>query len=121
MDALHFDSDERDEPSQRFLSEQQYLGLPRKQSRLDERQRSEVYCLYQAYEKLKKAENLCDEMDLIYNLAGRVFKLLEESATPLTPRPLFELDCIFVDEVQDFTQAELFLLTKLARDPDNCK
>ena len=28
-------------------------------------------------------------------------------------------DSCFVDEVQDFTQAELFLLAKLSRDPNN--
>jgi hypothetical protein len=32
---------------------------------------------------------------------------------------LLPIDALYVDEVQDFTQAELYLLTKLSRDPNN--
>lgn len=121
LEALQLDSDERDDPSHRFLSEAQYLALGKKQSRLDESQRKEVYHFYVKYEKLKRAENRYDEMDLVYNLVGRVNKLQDNTSKEFANSPLFDIDCIFVDEVQDFTIAELFLLTKLSRDPDNCK
>jgi hypothetical protein len=121
LEALHLDSGERDDPMHRFLSEVEYLSLGKKQSRLDEGQRKEVYHFYLKYEKLKKVENRYDEMDLIYNLVGRVAKMQDDSFTEITTCPLFHIDCVFVDEVQDFTIAELYLLTKLSRDPDNCK
>ena len=121
LQALQLDNEERDDPANRFLSEAQYLALPKKQSRLDESQRKEVYPIYQAYENLKRKDNLYDEMDFVYNLVGRAARMRADALSEFTKSPLFEIDCIFVDEVQDFTVAELFLLTKLARDPNNCK
>ena len=32
---------------------------------------------------------------------------------------LLPIDSLFVDEVQDYTQAELYVLAKLCRDPNN--
>lgn len=67
--ALHIDNEDRLLPQNRYLTLQEYLSLPRKQSRMDESQRREVYQLYQNYEKLKKEYNYYDECDLVYNVS----------------------------------------------------
>jgi superfamily I DNA/RNA helicase len=92
------------------LSLDEYLTIPRKQSRMDEAQRREVYGIFQAYEKLKTESFYYDECDLIYNIAGRISSLDRNS---------IEIDSLFIDEVQDFTQAEIYILVKLCRNPNN--
>lgn len=121
LEALNLDCNERDDSRHRFLSENEYISLGKKQSRLDEAQRKEVYHIYLKYEKLKMVENRYDEMDLVHNLVGRVVKMQNDSLKEIATCPLFDIDCVFVDEVQDFTIAELYLITKLSRDPDNCE
>ena len=147
--ALHVDKakEDRNVPSNRFLSLEEYLALPRKQSRMDETQRREIYELFLSYEKLKREGNYYDEMDLVYNLAGRItlvdHSYLEKKAAAAEEFDLLPIDSLFVDEVQvrafadndlclhsdaidcrrtppqDFTQAELYVLTKLCQDPNN--
>ncbi|EJK77940.1 hypothetical protein THAOC_00191 [Thalassiosira oceanica] len=123
--ALHVDkaNEDRKVPSNRFLSLEEYLALPRKQSRMDETQRREIYDLFLSYEKLKREGNYYDEMDLVYNLAGRItlvdHSYLEKKAAAAEEFDLLPIDSLFVDEVQDFTQAELYVLTKLCQDPNN--
>lgn len=80
---------------------------------MDEAQRREVYSLFCSYEKLKRDLVYYDECDLVYNIAGRI-SLLTAGNTNLLP-----IDSLFVDEVQDFTQAELYIMTKLCRDPNS--
>ena len=108
--ALQIDRNERSLPQNRFLSLDEYLTIPRKQSRMDEAQRREVYGIFQAYEKLKAESFYYDECDLIYNIAGRISSLDRNS---------IEIDSLFIDEVQDFTQAEIYILVKLCRNPNN--
>jgi superfamily I DNA/RNA helicase len=114
--ALHLQDRDRN----RFLSLSEYLALPRKQSRIDETQRRLVYDLYRAYEKLKKTDNYYDEMDIVYNLAGRI-PAGRQAARKANEKihGLLPVDAVFIDEVQDFTQGELYLLTKLCSDPNN--
>ncbi|KAL7553044.1 hypothetical protein ACHAWF_016289 [Thalassiosira exigua] len=115
--ALHVDQDDRSLPQNRFLSLGEYLGLPRKQSRMDESQRREVYDLYVRYEKLKREGFHYDECDLVYNIAGRI-SLLDSDYADMNPASILPVDSLFVDEVQDFTQAELYVLAKLCRNPN---
>ena len=104
--ALHVDktTEDRIKPSNRFLSLEEYLALPRKQSRMDETQRREVYDLFLSYEKLKREGNKYDEMDLVYNLAGRIalvdHSYLESKAAAAEEFDLLPIDSLFVDEVQ---------------------
>lgn len=114
--SLHLAQDDRMNPSKRFLGREEYLALPRKQSRLSLAQRGIVFSLYESYERLKKLQNFYDEMDIVYNLAGRVgsFDSKKKSLGNIIP-----VDTIFVDEVQDFTQVELYLLTQLCGNPNN--
>ena len=119
--ALRIKDTDRSVQQNRFLSLPAYLSLPRKQSRLNETQRRDVYRLYLCYEKLKKERFFFDESDLVYNLAGRVsqFACIGKSDGLKGNQGLLPTDAVFVDEVQDFTQAELYLLTKLNTDPNN--
>lgn len=73
------------------------------------------------YESLKKEGNYYDEADLVYNIAGRVAALDRGTMEKMVAAGsgLLPIDSLFVDEVQDFTQAELFILAKLCRDPNN--
>eukprot|EP00980_Cylindrotheca_fusiformis_P007733 scaffold1639_cov107-Cylindrotheca_fusiformis.AAC.3 len=112
--ALNLGNEHRS-TSNRFLSLDEYLSLPRKQSRINQRLRNEVYELYLKYEKLK-ARKYYDEMDVVHNLANRIPPRAELLARA---RHLFPVDAVFVDEVQDFTQSELFLVAKLCNDPNS--
>ena len=97
---------------QPFLSRDEYLALPKKQSRLDGASRNVVYKLYQRYEKIKKQENCFDLMDLVHSVASRI-PAFQESDVYHEKSYFLPVDSVFVDEVQDFTQAELFILAKL--------
>ena len=120
VQALKLDDPDREMSTRRFLSHDEYMNLPRKQSRLNNEQRQTVYELYKNYEEVKRKNNLYDAMDIVYNIAGRVNDLLSsgKSLTSST-RGIFPIDALFVDEVQDFTMAELYLLVKLSKDPNN--
>ena len=120
--ALKVNDIERESPMHRFLSLQEYLALPRKQSRLNQEQRRIVYALYLMYEKVKKEKNYYDSMDIVYNLAGRMTRYLSSVTTAKVDasyQHLLPFDSLYIDEVQDFTMSELYLLTKLSRDPNN--
>ena len=120
--ALHISAEEQqqdDGPKSRFLSLEEYLALPKKQSRMDEGQRREVYSLYLNYEKLKKEGSYYDECDLVLNVASRISGVDINKLAAIGGSNLLPIDSLFVDEVQDFTQAELFILANLCRDPNN--
>eukprot|EP00978_Attheya_sp_CCMP212_P044437 scaffold310376_cov33-Attheya_sp.AAC.1 len=118
--CIGIESNSRQKDVTRFLSRDDYLALPRKQSRLNESQRQVVYDLYVWYEKLKKDANMYDEMDLVHHLAGRLKYFIELDQSAQTRKEgLLPVNTVFVDEVQDFTQAELYLLTQLCSDPNN--
>lgn len=97
----------------------QLLPPARKQSRMDESQRREVYDLYLSYEKVKRDGHYYDECDLVYSIAGRISLVDNEKFENMKKLGVLPIDSLFVDEVQDFTQAELYVLAKLCRDPNN--
>ena len=100
----------------RFLKRDEYLALPRKQSRIDRQLREVVYDLYLVYEQLKKGK-FYDEMDIVFNLARRLPS--DSNEVPKRMQGFLPVDAVFIDEVQDFTQSELYLITKLCSDPNN--
>lgn len=102
----------RPDETQPFLSREEYLALPRKQSRLDQTSREIVYSLYERYEELKKKNHFFDVMDLVHSVARRIPAFLE-SDDYHAKKSFLPVDSVFVDEVQDFTQAELYILAKL--------
>lgn len=122
VSSLHVENLERHLPQRRFLSLNEYLALPRKVSRLDQAQRRVAYELYERYEKIKSEGHHFDEQDIVYNLAGRISLFYRSTAQHNENRKspgILPIDSLFVDEVQDFTQAELYLLVKLSSDPNN--
>jgi superfamily I DNA/RNA helicase len=59
-------------------------------------------------------------MDVVYHIAGRISLLTSNHLRVNNDdSKILPIDSLFVDEVQDFTQAELYILTKLCRDPNN--
>lgn len=88
---------------------------------MDETQRREIYSLFCSYEKLKRDLAYYDECDLVYNIAGRISLMTAGTCSLMDTDDsrLLSIDSLFVDEVQDFTQAELYIMAKLCRDPNN--
>jgi len=121
--ALHIGKEDRSQ--KRYLSLDEYLALPRKQSRMDEIQRTVVYDLFLRYEKIKKKGGYYDECDLVYNIAGRISFIDQINCDEMNSGDMnmrlgvLPVDSLFVDEVQDWTQAELFVLAKTCRDSNN--
>ena len=73
----------------------------------------ELFCCYQGY--CQEARNqgcvrLFDVCDLIQNLYNRLCELKDVS---------WSIHCFFIDEVQDFTQAELTIFLHSCRDPNS--
>uniref|UniRef100_A0A0L8HRK2 UvrD-like helicase ATP-binding domain-containing protein n=2 Tax=Octopus bimaculoides TaxID=37653 RepID=A0A0L8HRK2_OCTBM len=93
-----------------FLSKNEYLEIGKKQAPNFTSDREKVYQAFVKYNKLLRERHLFDEMDVVFNLFSR----LRNSQSTLCP-----IHEIYVDEVQDFTQAELFLMILLVENPNN--
>ena len=119
--SLHIGDNVDRTAQDRYLSLDEYLALGKKESRLDRTQRCEAYDIFLKYEKLKKESNCYDEGDLVHSIATRVSRLSRSDIEDLAAQgvSLIPVDSLFVDEVQDFTQSELYVLAMLCRDPNN--
>ena len=96
-----------------YLSEEEYNEIGRKAApnfRGDRKRVYELFVLYKAYIQNHPTENLFDECDLVHNL----FKRLPEGVDKLK----WVLHSIYIDEVQDFTQGELWLMLHNCSDPN---
>ncbi|XP_018413297.1 PREDICTED: TPR and ankyrin repeat-containing protein 1 [Nanorana parkeri] len=91
------------------LSEEEYIKLGKKRAPNFQGDRREIYRLFCLYEQTKNSQGYFDEEDVLYNLSCRLSKLEE------LPWSIHEL---YGDEIQDFTQAELFLLMRCINDPN---
>ena len=92
------------------LSLEEYQEIGRKRAPNFTADREVIYELFLAYERVKKSLEMFDESDLVYNL----YRRLRASAIPT-----WSVHRLYVDEAQDFTQAELMLLICCCRDPNN--
>ena len=92
------------------LSLEEYQEIGRKRAPNFTADREVIYELFLAYERVKKSLEMFDESDLVYNL----YRRLRASAIPA-----WSVHRLYVDEAQDFTQAELMLLICCCRDPNN--
>ncbi|XP_059158005.1 TPR and ankyrin repeat-containing protein 1-like isoform X2 [Physella acuta] len=92
-----------------YLDKNQYLDLGRKRAPNFSGDRSLVYEVFLRYDNYKQQHFLFDEADFVF----RVYTRLKQMA--YYPWILHE---IYVDETQDFTQAELALLVSLCHDPN---
>ncbi|CAH1801861.1 unnamed protein product [Owenia fusiformis] len=91
------------------LSQGDYLDLGKKRAPNFTADRRVVYQMFERYQHLKHQRGLFDESDLVFNIYTRLKDMLELD---------WSLHQIYVDETQDFTQAELSLFIRCSQDPN---
>ena len=89
------------------LSLEDYESLGKKKAPNFSADRKVVYDLYQVYQRERSSKRMFDEADLVYNIHKRLQRITEWSVHQ-----------VYVDETQDFTQAELSLLIRCCRSPN---
>ncbi|CAG5125043.1 unnamed protein product, partial [Candidula unifasciata] len=92
-----------------YLDKEEYINVGRKRAPNFSGSRSQVYDVFLKYNNYKQQHSLFDEADLVYKLYCRLRKMTFQ------PWIIHE---IYVDETQDFTQAELALLVSLCSEPN---
>ena len=105
-------STEAVETKRGYLNEKEYEQLGKKMAPNFDGNRSEVYTLfrhYQTFLERKRGLNLFDECDFIHDLCQRLSVLKDVP---------WSVHRFYVDEVQDFTQAELSVLLRCCREPN---
>ena len=93
-----------------YLQKEEYFKLGRKRASNFSGEREKIYQFFHRYQHFKSQNSLFDETDLVHD----VFRRLRMMET----RP-WVIHQIFVDETQDFTQAELCLLIRLCQNPND--
>ncbi|XP_033107815.1 TPR and ankyrin repeat-containing protein 1-like [Anneissia japonica] len=101
IEALHSENGKLD------LEDYQKLGKKRAPNFTGDRK--EVYDLYKKYEHMKRQQFYFDEADVVFDIYRRLQDVEE---------PDWAIHQIYVDETQDFTQAELALLIRCCSDPN---
>ena len=102
-----------------YITKEQYKNLGRRLApSFAEQNRDTCYDLFTRYHKHIAEQKSCgkfifDENDLIFNVYNRL--KLHGKENPLK----WHVDHFYIDEVQDFTQAELWLLLKCCRNPND--
>lgn len=89
------------------LESYQEIGLKRASNFTANREA--IYNLFISYERVKRSSNMFDENDLVFHLYHRLRQCRV---------PDWSIHNLYVDETQDFTQAELMLLIRCCRDPN---
>ncbi|XP_078333030.1 TPR and ankyrin repeat-containing protein 1-like isoform X2 [Crassostrea virginica] len=92
-----------------YLSKEEYLVLGRKRAPNFSGEREHIYDIFKRYDHFKRQKFLFDETDLVQNVYNRLKKEKEMN---------WIIHQIYVDETQDFTQAELCLLLRVCHSPN---
>ncbi|XP_048257706.1 TPR and ankyrin repeat-containing protein 1-like [Haliotis rufescens] len=92
------------------LTRDEYIDVGRKKAPFFVGKREIIYELFEKYSRFIKQRGLFDIVDVVQNIYKR---LLDQKQS----RP-FIVHQIYVDEIQDFTEAELFLLLSIMRNPN---
>lgn len=92
-----------------FLSLEDYSDLGRKRAPNFSADREVVYTLFRVYQQTKCSLRMFDEADVVHQVYSRLLKIQV---------PDWSVHRFYVDETQDFTQAELSLLIRCSRDPN---
>lgn len=92
-----------------FLSLEEYSDLGRKRAPNFSADREVVYSLFRVYQQLKCSLRMFDEADVVHHVYSRLLQIQV---------PEWSVHRFYVDETQDFTQAELSLLIRCSRDPN---
>lgn len=98
------------ESKEGILSEAEYLMVGRKKAPIFNECRPLLYKVFKKYESFKQNNGYFDQIDFVRHIIHRL--PVQENH-----REDFILDEIYVDEAQDFTQAELYLLIKICKHP----
>ena len=93
-----------------YLSLEEYQKIGRKRAANFTGDRDLIYSMFETYWRLKKQKGWFDEGDIVYNLYHRLDK---------QDRLDWVIHQFYVDETQDFTQAELCLLIRSCQNPNN--
>ena len=91
------------------LSLESYRKIGQKRAPNFTADRETIYKLFESYERVKRSSNMFDENDLVFYLYHRLRQCRV---------PDWSIHNLYVDETQDFTQAELVLLIRCCRDPN---
>lgn len=92
-----------------YMSKEEYHSVGRKKAPNFLGDRDAIYHMFTRYHKICASKNLFDEFDFLHNIYKRL------CSHPIQP---WLFDEIYVDETQDFTEAELFLLIRCCQDPN---
>ncbi|XP_069106453.1 TPR and ankyrin repeat-containing protein 1-like [Argopecten irradians] len=92
-----------------YLSREMYLEVGRKRAPNFDGDREEIYRLFKKYQEKSTEWKLFDECDLVHSIYSRLSHVHVRA---------LNIHQLFVDEIQDFTQAEICLLLKLCVDPN---
>ncbi|CAC5365910.1 unnamed protein product [Mytilus coruscus] len=93
-----------------YLSKEEYVDIGRKRAPNFSGEREHIYTLFKQYEHARRQKFLFDETDLVRDVYQRLCKQQNMN---------WVIHQIFVDETQDFTQAELCLLLRLCQNPND--
>lgn len=94
--------------NQKMISQNSYLSLPNEYSIYDSETRKIIYDVCLKYQEWLNKNNLYDENDL----TRIVLKNLNDNK-------LDKYDFILVDEIQDLTEIQIYLMYKLVKNPHN--
>ena len=95
----------------RVLSESEYMDLGKRRCRLSREQREVVYKTFLRYDCYMKEHNFWDDMDRVSSIVER----LEKARSIASPEfDLVRRTKAYVDEVQDYTQAEIYIFFLLS-------
>ncbi|XP_035671428.1 TPR and ankyrin repeat-containing protein 1-like [Branchiostoma floridae] len=96
------------ETKEGFLSREEYLEIGKKRAEFTG-DRDMIYDIFQTYQHEKRQRHMFDEMDFVHNLYKRLAQAEDVD---------WSIHQVYVDETQDFTQAELALLIRCCCDPN---
>ena len=91
------------------LTENDYMLLGKKKASNLTADRGVVYNLFLIYQRVLSSKRMFDEADLVFNIYQRLQNI---------PAPEWSVHEFYVDETEDFTQAELSLLIRCCRSPN---
>ena len=92
-----------------MLSLEDYESLGKKKAPNFSADRKVVYDLFRVYERERSSKRMFDEADLVFNIHQRLQRITA---------PEWSVHQFYVDETQDFTQAELSILIRCCRYPN---
>lgn len=92
------------------LSLEDYMSLGKKKAPNFSADRKVVYDLFCVYQRVHSSNRMFDEADLVFNIHRRL---------QIIPALEWSIHQFYVDETQDFTQAELSLLIRCCRFPND--